>query len=187
VGIKKMLDKLRDKLTILKFWWAEKRIKEGRDYHPSIDELGLLVTILRGEFTGVEFRFGPICVKEDPTGTQLLEFNTVVVYNPTEADVLSKKFEKLTSDILRILLRSAIRETEEQVIDENRNVDTGELAQERDIHEEVAPILEERVSKRKSRKKAVSADSGSHSEVQQRPKSKRPSNRNSGKKRPVGK
>lgn len=178
-----MLNKIKNRLALMQFWWAEKTIREGRDFEVVNDDLGAAITILKGNFSGVQFRFGPMRFVE--SRENLLEFNTVVVYNPLKADVLNPKFEKLTSNILRILLKEIV--AEKQVIDENRNVDSGELAEERDFYEEVPPVLEERVSKRKSRKKNISADSGSHSEVQQSAKSKRTRNRTSGKKRPVRK
>ena len=180
------MSKLKQAWASLEFWWARKKLKDGRDFELQFDELGLLVTVLTGYYASVQFRFANMVVHEEG----LLDFSTVVVYNPQDADVTREDFVKLSNNILRIILDDAVRDTSklniakplaeetiEQVIDENRNVDTGELNQERELHEEVSPLLEKRVSKRKPRKKAVPADSGSHSEIQQPAKPKRTRNR----------
>lgn len=180
------MKKLNDIKAKLQFWWAKHTLKDGRDFSLSFDALGLKVTVLRGNFSGVQYRYSPLKVREEEEG--LVDFATIVVYNPEKADVSDPAFQKLTTNILRILLANAVGEHElsikEQVIDENRNTDTVELDQEREFHEEVSPLLEKRVSKRKPRKKVVSADSGVHSEVQQSAKPKRARARTSGKKRP---
>lgn len=174
----------------LQFWWAKTTIKDGRDFDILMDDRGMLVTILSGKFKGVSFRYSPLTVLDDEG---LVDFSTHVAYNPKGLDVSDPKFAKLTTNILRILLADAIPETaaqkheEIQVIDENRDTDTDKLDQERVFHEESTPLLEKRVSKRKPRKKTVSADSGVHPQVQQPAKPKRTRARTTGKKRPHGK
>lgn len=185
-----MKNKIKDKLAELQFWWAKKTIKDGRDFELSVDELGTLVTLLRGQYAGVQFRFGPMTLRE--SNEAMLDFSTVVVYNPKNVDVLNKNFEKLSSNILRFLLAEAVEDTKYptdwmaaiKVIDENRKIDTIELDQERGFYEESTPVLEKRVSKRKPRKKVISTDSRIHPEVQQPAKPKRTRARTTGKKRP---
>ena len=171
----------------LQFWWAKTTIKDGRDFDLQMDEVGMLVTILRGKFKGVQYRYSPLKVLDDEG---LVDFRTHVEYLPYPIDPSDPKFEKLTTNILRILLTDAIPETmaqaknEAQVTNENRDTDTGEPLEERGFHEESTPLLEKRVSKRKPRKKTVSADSGVHPKVQQPAKPKRARARTTGKKRP---
>lgn len=184
-----MKNKINEYKARLEFWWAKRTLKDGRDFTLSFDDAGLKVTLLTGKFKGVEYRYSPLTVREDDEG--LVDFTTLVVYNPENADVSDPAFQKHTSNILRILLADAVGEHElsikEQVIDENRDTDTSELDQERGFHEESSALLEKRVSKRKPRKKVVPADSGVHPQVQQPAKSKRPRARTARKNRPDGK
>ena len=181
------MKKLKEKLE---FWWVKKTIKDGRDFDILMDEVGMLITILKGKFKGVSYRYSPLKVLDDEG---LVDFKTYLEYAPQNVDVSDPRLTKLTTNILRILLSEAIPETaaqkheETQVIDENRNTDTDKLDQERVFHEERTPLLEKRVSKRKSRKKVVTADSGVHPEIQQPAKPKRTRARTTGKKRPHGK
>lgn len=183
--------KLNELKQALGIWWARKTIKDGRDYEISMDDVGMLVHLTSGKFKGVTYRYSPLKVLDDEG---LVDFRTYVEYAPKNVDVSDPKFVKLTTNILRILLSEAIPETqsqtkiEAQVNDENRDIDTGELDQERDIREEVSPLLEKRVSKRKSsRKKTVRTDSEIHTKVQQPAKPKRARARTTGKNRPHGK
>lgn len=186
-----MRNKLKEYKARLEFWWARKSLKDGRDFALSFDELGMVVTILKGPFEKVEYRYSPIQVREDDEG--VVDFHTVIRYNPLNADVTDPRFVSLTTNILRIVLHEATvggneLKVNEQVNDENRDTDTGELDQERGIREEVSPLLEKRVSKRKSsRKKTVRTDSEVHPEIQQPAKPKRTRARTTGKKRPHGK
>ena len=175
--------KLNECIQKLKFWWAKKTIKDGRDYEVSMDDVGLLVHLTSGKFKGVTYRYSPLRVIDEDG---LVDFSTYVEYTPKNVDVSDPKFRKLTTTILRILLEEAIPETaaqrEAQVIDENRDTDTGESVEERGFYEESTPLLEKRVSKRKPRKKTVSTDTGTHPQVQQPAVKKRARARTSGKK-----
>ena len=189
------MNKFKEYKARLEFWWAKRSLVDGRDFELTMDGAGLLVTVLRGKFRGVVYRYGPLSVKEEDEG--LIDFQTHILYNPMDglyADLMTGEFRKLTTNILRILLTEAIPETlaqakyiEEQVIDENRDTDFSQPLEERDIHEESSPVLEKRVSKRKSRAKAISADSGVHPQVQQPSKPKRARARTKGKKGSDGK
>lgn len=182
--------KLNELKQALGVWWARKTIKDGRDYEISMDDVGMLVHLTSGKFKGVTYRYSPLKVLDDEG---LVDFRTYVEYAPKNVDVSNPKFAKLTTNILRILLSEAIPETqsqtkfEAQVNDENRNTDTGESDQERGFYEESTPLLEKRVSKRKSRAKTVSADTDLHPKVQHPAVKKRTRARASGKKRPDGK
>lgn len=180
------MSKFNEYKARLEFWWATKTLKDGRDFDLTFDQLGLLVSVLRGKYKGVQFRFANMVMHEDG----LLDFSTVVVYNPSNGDVSTDAFIKLTNNILRIILTDAVagrnklnvKETQPQVNDENRDTDFSQPLEERDIHEESSPVLEKRISQRKPRKKVVRTDSGSHPQVQQPTKPKRTSNRNPRKK-----
>ena len=169
-------------------WWARKTIKDGRDFEIQMDDVGMQITILTGKFQGVQYRYSPLRVVDNEG---LVDFSTYVEYAPKNVDVGDPRFAKLTTRILRILLEDAIPETaaqakqeHAQVIDENRETDTDSIDEGRDFHEESTPLLEKRVSKRKPRTKAISADSVAHPQVQQPAKSKRSKARTTGSKRP---
>lgn len=176
------MKKLNEYASRVQFWWARKTIKDGRDFDLLMDDRGMLVTILTGEFKGTQFRYSPLSVREDDDG--LVDFATYVEYAPLSVDISNSKFTKLTTNILRILLQDAIPETSEQVMNENRDIDTGESIEERGFYEESTPVLEKRVSKRKSRAKTVRPDSTVHPKVQQPAKPKRTSTRTPRAKRP---
>jgi hypothetical protein len=168
------MNKIKKSIAELQFWWAKKLIKDGRDFDIQVDDVGNLVTILRGDFKGTQFRYSPLTVREDDDA--LVDFHTHVVYYPKGVDLSNYKFAKLTTNILRILLAEAVSEPEDytkELNDANRNLDTSEFIEERDFYEESPPVLKKRVSERKPRKKAVRTDKPVHSEVQPITKSKR--------------
>lgn len=184
--------KLNEYKQKLAFWWARKTIKDGRDYEVSMDDVGMLVHLTSGKFKGVTYRYSPLTVIDDEG---LVDFRTYVEYTPKDVDITDPKFVKLTTMILRILLEEAIpetvgqakREIEAQVNNESRDTDTSESSQEREFYEEDTSVLEKRVSKRKPRKKTVSADSEPYPKVQHPAVKKRGKARSTGKKRPHGK
>lgn len=181
------MNRIRNLVVRLQFWWATLWLKDGKHFEISVDDLGLLVTILRGRYKKVQFRYANMIMSEDGLGR--MDFNTVVVYNPMNADVGEPKFAKLSTNILRLLLAEMVRDfssltANKQVMNENRDTDTFESNQERDFHEESTPVLEKRVSKRKPRKKAVRTDKPVHPEVQQPAKPKRTRVRTPREKRP---
>jgi len=166
------MNKFKKSLAGLQFWWAKKVIKDGRDFDIQIDDIGNLVTILRGKFKNTQFRYSPLTVREDDDA--LVDFHTHVVYYPKGVDLSDPNFAKLTTNILRILLADAVSEPNtKELNDANRNSDTSKFIEERDFYEESSPVLEKRVSKRKPRKKVVRTDKSVHSEVQPITKSKR--------------
>jgi hypothetical protein len=177
----KLTTSLQSKWATLRFWVANKRLKEGRDYQIDFDEEYLKVKFLNGKFKDVVFTFGGLYVQEDGD-CGIIDFHTYVLSNPHDADITGKAFVNATSNILRALLSQTLQDN--RVINEIREDDSAESDEERGIREEVSPVLERRLSKRESREEVVSGDSGTHSKVQQAAKRKRGKARTTGKKRP---
>lgn len=165
------------------FWWAKKTIKEGVNFMFVDDPTNKfdpfespVVEILTGKFSGIRIKFEKMIITNFEES--LLEFQTVVVYNPDNIDVLNKKFEKLSTNILRIILANTVNCSAKDAIqglndNENRTPDTDEPYEKREFYEEVTPLLEKRVSKRNTRKKTVPRNSRLHSKVQPTSKPKR--------------
>jgi len=174
-----MLNKIRDRVAVLQFWWAKKRLTDGVDYTLHITDDILTVELLKGKFAGVKFRYDRCYLRDNMS----FEFHTVIVDNPNNENVTSKKFNKLSANLFRVILSECMSDSS-KVINENRTSDTDEPDQEREFYEEVSPILEKRVSKRQSRKKVVPADSGIYPEIQQPAKQKRAATRTPRKTKP---
>jgi hypothetical protein len=165
----KLTTSLRNKWATLRFWIANKRLQEGRDYKIDLEEDYLKVKFLNGKYKDVEFTFGGLELQDEgDVGT--LDFHTYVLHNPHDVDITGRGFANATSNILRALLTQTL---EEKVLNEVGENDSAESDEERGIREEVPPVLERRISKRESREEGVSGDSGSRSEVQQATKRKR--------------
>lgn len=167
-----MINYLRDKVATFEFWIAKKTLKEGRDfeYQPSDDSGGFVVQVTKkGKYEGLIIGFSKFKVNE-VDGCGELTFDTKMISNPKNLDLADKNLVKLTSDIMRIVLVGSI-----EMVDKNelRKTDTVELDEERAVCEEDLAVPEARVSKRKSRKKAIPGNSGAHPEVQQPTKPKR--------------
>lgn len=171
------------------FWWAKRTIVEGKDFIWNKDKASNAafgesptIEITTGKYAGVKFRFIDIAISDEENA--LLSFKTQVEYVPGGAlesayNVFDPSFAKLTSNILRIVLTNAARENQsaakldQEITNENRTTDTEESHEEREFHEESTPLLEKRISERKSRKKAVSRNARLHPEVQPTSKPKR--------------
>lgn len=148
---------LRNTIARLQFWWATKTLVEGKDYTLEIvEDSGVLVTFIRGKYNGIVITFVNIHINEGG----VLEFQTVVMYNPyNESMIYSRKFNRVTANIMRMLLHGAVRGKTKVNSNEDREIDTSQSDEERDFHEESSSVLEKRVSKRKPRKKAPPRDS----------------------------
>lgn len=146
----------RNLIARLRFWWATKTLVEDRDYKLElVEDSGVLVTFLRGKYNGIVFTFVNMFVRENG----VLDFQTRVLYNPYDEDVIySRKFNNATANIMRMLLHDAVRGTTKVKPNEDREIDISQSDEERDFHEESSPLLEKRVSKRKPRKKAAPRD-----------------------------
>lgn len=176
----RLITSLQNEWATFRFWLATKRFQKDRDYvvHKDEDDIAL-IEILRGKFKGIKFAYGAMHLTE-ADGTGSLEFRTYVLYNPHDADITSKKFNKLTSNILRVLLQEVARES----INEARENDSAESDEERGVREKSTPVLERRVSRGESRKESVSGDTELHPEIQQASKRKRSGTRTARKIRP---
>jgi len=174
-----MLNKLREKVATLEFWWAKRSLKDGVDFALRIEKDAIIVELLRGKFEGVRFQFKNVILRED----RLVDFQTVIVDNPHCAKVTSKKFNKLSANLFRVVLSECVSDAS-KVINESRTSDTVKPVEEREFHEEVSPLLEKRISSGQSRKKAVRPDTVVHPEIQQHAKSKRTGTRTPRAKRP---
>lgn len=182
---KQIISWLSNFIAAVQFWWAKKRIKIDRDFMVKRGPQDTpIVIITRGEFSGVSFSVSHVSLKEEQT----IEFCTTLLVVPDGVDITSNKLFKLTTNIFRILLNDIVAETPTREVDnENRTDDTPEFDEEREVCEEVAPVPESRVSKRKPRKKALSDDRKSPVEVQSPTKSRSSKNSTTRKKRPNGK
>ena len=157
----------------IEFWWAKKRIELNRDFGLSTHLDGVVhkpvIEILRGKFKGVKFQFFNIHLKDQEEG--LLEFQTRVVYTPNvNLNIVCREFENLTTNILRIILIDSVRinakEFDQELENEDRTTNINGTDEERGFYEEISPVLEKRISKRNSRKKAVSRNPRSYSKIQ---------------------
>lgn len=176
----RLITSLQSKWATFRFWLACKLFKRGRDYVVSKDENDVaLIEITRGKYKGIKFAFGGIHLEEE-NGTGTLEFRTYVLYNPNNADITSKRFVGITSNILRVLLQEVARES----VNEARENDSAESDEERGVREESTPVLERRVSRGESRKESISGDTELHPEIQQASKRKRGGTRTARKIRP---
>jgi len=148
-----MIHYILDKIASVQFWWVSKTLKEDRDYKFCLDDNygdRFIVEILTGKYKGVRVEYSKLKVGELPGGGASLDFDTLVVMNPSNVNVTTKKFARKTSDIIRLILINSMK-----VSNESREPDSVELDEERTIREEDPPVRKARVSNRKPRKKAV--------------------------------
>ena len=167
-----MINYILNKYAALQFWWVKKTLKLDRDFKFNFEDsspLGFSVTILRGKCEDTEIMFSDIRVDEI-NGVGQLNFNTVLLKNPKNLDEKDSALVRLSSNIMRLVLTNSIEMVEKNEI---RKTDPYELDEERELYAESDPVSEKRVSKRKSRAKDVSGDSGVHPDVQQPAKRKR--------------
>jgi hypothetical protein len=169
-----------NKIATLQFWWVDKTLKLDRDFRYSLDDAleedAFTIEIISGKFAGVKIRYGQIKVREDSNGNAFIDVESTVVANPKSVNVKCKKFDRLCSNIVRLILLESIK----VAANETRDVDFVEFDEERGVREEDDPLYQTRVPARKSRKSNVSGDSGVHSKVQ------RPAKRRSRKDRTEG-
>ena len=153
---------MRDLLARLQFWYVKNRFKHGREYEFYLDlndvEAYAVKLLRKYPDTIIEFKN----VKYDEYGA--LSFDVVIVANPKLHNTESKGFKNFTSNVMRSIILSAL-DNFERNIDDYRATDSNQLDQERVIHEESIAVSEERVSKRKPRKKAVRRNKKLHPEV----------------------
>jgi hypothetical protein len=147
-----MMSNLQDLKARFDFWYVKNFFKLDKQYTFFLDlsnPQNLAVKLL-GKFDGVIVEYSNIHMSDDA----LLSFDFDVIANPNLCNTKSKAFKKFTGNVMRSILLSAA-ENAERVIDENRNTDLVQSDAQRTVHEESVAVSEERVSDRKSRKKAV--------------------------------
>jgi hypothetical protein len=132
-------------------FWQAKKIKLEVDYqvfYDASDPQAIAFRMLK-KYPGVIVSFSNIELGEESQ----MHFDFSVIANPNLCNVESVKFKRFTSDIFRSIIIESIKSAKEQ--NENGTSDPVESAEERIVYEEVAPVSEERVPRRKPRKKAV--------------------------------
>ena len=151
---------LADRLAKFEFWRA-RRIKLDEHYTFFLNEAdhnSIAIKILK-KFPGVIVEFSNIRVGEG----SMMHFDFNVIANPNLCNVESDKFKRFTSDIFRGIIIASIESA--KGLHENGKSDLVESSEERELHEEVTTILEERVPERKPRKKAVRRNKAVRSKV----------------------
>ena len=152
-----------DLIARLQFWRAKKFVKHGKDYEFFLDlsnETAMAVKFLTKypdvivEYTDMHMSSG-----------NHMSYDISIIANPNLYDVESNKFKNFTMDVFRSIINDSINYAKEKNLNETRDTYSLELDSERSIHEEVAPISEDRVPDRKPRKKAVRGNKKIRSKV----------------------
>lgn len=160
-----VMNKIQDLAARYEFWYARKFIKLDKHYTFFVDLNGppgsFAIKFLK-KYDGVIVEFANVKVGDDGQMT----FDYDIISNVNNCNVKSKSFERFTQNVMRSILYGAI-ENHKKESNENRNSDLVESNSQREVHEEVAPVSEKRVSNRKPRKKTVRRSKAVHSEVQQ--------------------
>jgi hypothetical protein len=158
----------------LQFWWVKRTLKLGVhfDFIKGTD----ICVILKGRHAGVTFVFENMRVEDDSHGSSCMSFRTVVKSIPDDVKISETSFNRLTSNIVRVLLSESVAE-KGSIADEIREDDIVELDEEREIRTESPSVPEAGVPKRNTRKKSVSNNSELHTELQQPTKRKRTQSR----------
>ena len=146
-------------LAKIQFWRA-KNLKLGEDYDFFLDlsnHEALAIKILK-KYPGVIIEYTNIHMSTDTN----MSYDLTVIANPNLHDTDSKKFQDFTMKIFRSILLGSIEHIEKDK-NENRNTDTVESDSERTVYEEESAIPQERISKRKPRKKTVRRNKAVHS------------------------
>ncbi len=158
-----VMNKIRDLVAKVEFWYAKKYIKVDTHYTFFLDlnsEPGSFAVKYLKKYDGVIVEFSNVNITDDG----LLTFDHDVISNVNNCDVQSKRFGRFTSNVMRNIIFSAIDNAMKEE-NENRKSDFVELDSERDLHEEGVTISEERVSDRKPRKKTIRANKGVRPQV----------------------
>lgn len=161
-----MIAYMLNKIASIQFWWVDRTVKLDRDYKylledSDIDAGGFRVELLKKPYQGIIVEYRNIKIEEDKYGTGLLLVDTNVVANPNNLNLKTKAFNKLVTNIVRLILIHSMK----AIANEHRDVDFVEFDEERGVREEDPAVSEGRVSKRKPRKKAVRRNSKSHPKV----------------------
>lgn len=151
-----------DTIAKLNFWYAKKFFKPEKDFKFMLDvnnTSAITVEIIR-KYPETVVEYNNLIMGDNG----LLNFNMTVIANPLAHNVDDNKFKNFANYIMMAVIAEAVSNTRN--VDENRAIDPFEYDEKRDFLEEIPPIPEVRVSKRKPRKKAVRGNQGVRSEVQ---------------------
>ena len=158
-----MRNKIVDLIAKYEFWYATKFTKLDKHYTFFVDLNGppgsFAIKYLK-KYDGVIVEFNNVKVGDDGQ----LTFDYDIISNLNNCDVKSNSFARFTSNVMRNILYSAIKNYEKES-NENGKLDLVESDSERALHEEVTPVLEEGVSDRKPRKKTLRANKRIHPKV----------------------
>jgi len=187
--VKSITTMLKNKIATLQFWWAEKTILEDKHFKYSKEvpsgRGNLVIEILKKPFNGVVVEIVDMKVSEIQDGCGMIDFSTQIMYNRFNADVTTDKFNRLVTNIVRLIFLKAVEKVEvKDFFNEDRDANIVELDEERPVSTEVSAVPQKRVSKRKPRKKTVSRDTKILPKVQQPTKSKRTKSPSGRQKRP---
>lgn len=134
-------------------FWRATRLRDGKDWQFMLDisnPQAFSIRILKKKWEGVIVEYTNLHMGDDAQMT----FDMDVIANPNLKNTDTSAFRKFTTDIIRSILVDSVEHAKE-ILNENRTFDSVEPFEERAIHEEDDSISEERVSKRKSRKKTI--------------------------------
>lgn len=147
----------------LQFWKAKNFVVLDKHYEFMLDlsnKEAMTIRLLK-KYPGVIIEYSNIHMSTE----NQMAFDIDVIANPNLCNTKTKKFHNFTAAIFRSILIGSLEHAKEN--NENGNTDTIESDTERSLHEEIPPVLKERVSNRKPRKKTVRRSKKLHSEVQQ--------------------
>lgn len=138
-------------LAKYEFWRATK-LRDGKDWQFMLDisnPQAFSIRILKKKWEGVIIEFTNLHMSDDAQMT----FDMDVIANPNLKNTDTNAFRKFTTDIIRSILVDSVEHAKEVIKNENGTVDFVEPLEERIVHEEDDSVPEERVPKRKPRKK----------------------------------
>jgi hypothetical protein len=160
-----VMNKIQDLIAAVEFWYARKFIKLDKHYTFFLDlngPPGSFAIKFFKKYDGVIVEFANVKVGNDGQ----LTFDYDIISNVNNCNVKTRSFERFTQNVMRSILYGAIQNDVREK-NENRNTDLVEFDSEREVHEEISAVPQERVSNRKPRKKGIRRNKTVHSEIQQ--------------------
>ena len=134
-------------------FWRAMRLRSDKDWEFMLDisnPEAFSIRILKKRWKSVIVEYSGLHMSDD----MQMSFDMNVIANPNLKNTDSKAFKKFTTDIIRSIIVASVERAKE-VVNENGTVDFVEPLEERIVHEEDDSVPEERVSKRKPRKKTL--------------------------------
>ena len=157
-------------------WNRERKYKRDKYFKistpPSDELLSILkVELLAGPYKGVVYSYGPITIGDD-LGHKGANASYELFINVGENNLLNdKKFTKIVSDILLLIIDEAVKAQAEKFALENLNEEIREdyieePVPKRTVHEKDSAIPKKRISSGSKRKKPVRRNTKVRSKVQ---------------------